>query len=212
MSSPPPNETEPKLRDHVFDGIQEYDQKLPNWWLFTFYIAIAWFIFHWVFYYQFKVGRTDGEKLDEAIAGIAATRLRELESVTDAKLWEMSRDSRIVEAGRASFMMQGRCVTCHGEDLMAKKSHPENALLIGLPLADTEWQYGGNPTDVLKVVRKGSPDVTKGMPPWEPLLGPRGCVEVTAFVMSLHREGEPFTITPKTAAPAPLSTPAAGLK
>lgn len=35
------------LREHEFDGIQEYDQKLPNWWLFTFYIAIVWFLVHW---------------------------------------------------------------------------------------------------------------------------------------------------------------------
>jgi cytochrome c oxidase cbb3-type subunit 3 len=209
MSSPDPTESEPALRNHVFDGIQEYDQKLPNWWLFTFYIAIAWFVFHWLFYYQFHFGKTDGQRVDEAMAAIAATRLHELESITDTKLWEMSRDPKIVEAGRASFMMQGRCVTCHGEDLMAKKSHPENALLIGLPLADKEWQYGGNPTDVLKVVRKGSPDVTKGMPPWEPLLGPRGCVEVVAFIMSHHREGEPFTITPKPGTPPPGPAPAA---
>ena len=213
MSSPEPNPSDPKLRDHVFDGIQEYDQKLPNWWLFTFYITIAWFVAHWLAYYQFHVGRTDEKRVDDAVAAIEGERLRQFEVLDDKKLWEMSRDPKVVEAGRASFVMQGRCATCHGADLMAKKTHPEMPALVGLPLADKEWQYGGNPTDVLKVVRKGSPDATKGMPPWEPMLGPRGCLEVTAFIMSHHKEGEPFTISPKPAAApgspaAPVPAPA----
>jgi cytochrome c oxidase cbb3-type subunit III len=208
MSTPEPNSSEPQLRHHVFDGIQEYDQKLPNWWLFTFYIAIAWFVIHWLAYYQFNVGKTDEKRVDDAMAAIESDRLRQFEAIDDKKLWEMSRDPKIVEAGRASFMMQGRCVTCHGADLMSKKTHPENPTLVGLPLADREWQYGGNPTDVLKIVRKGSPDVTKGMPPWEPLLGPRGCVEAVAFIMSHHKEGEPFTIVPPPAAPGTTAAPA----
>lgn len=207
MSTPYPDSSEPKLRDHVFDGIQEYDQKLPNWWLFTFYLAIAWFVIHWLAYYQFNFGRTDEARVDDAIAGIESSRLRQFEALDDQKLWAMSRDPKIVEAGRASFMTQGRCVSCHGADLMAKKSHPENPALVGQPLADNEWQYGGNPTDVLKIVRKGSPDVTKGMPPWEPLLGPRGCVEVVAFVMSHHKEDEPFTVAQPAAAGAPAASP-----
>ncbi len=186
----------PQLRDHVYDGIQEYDQKLPNWWLFTFYIAIAFFVFYWLAYYQFKMLPTDEEQINTAMLKIDTARQKELESIDDKKLWEMSRDPKVVEAGRATFMTAGLCITCHGADLMAKKSHPENLTLVGLPLADQEWKYGGKPTDVLNIVRKGSPDVTKGMPPWEPVLGTNKVVQVVAFIMSNHKEGEPITAAP----------------
>ena len=203
----------PQLREHVFDGIQEYDQKLPNWWLFTWYFTIAWFVIYWLAYYQIKAVDTDENKLHAQLAQIDQARKEAFEKITDDKLWEMSQDPKIVEAGRASFMTPGRCVTCHGADLGAKKTHPENPTLIGLPLNDTEWKYGGNPTDVLKVVRKGSPDATKGMPPWEPQLGAQGCLEVTAFIMSLHKKGEPITAAPDSpkpgaTAPAPGAAPA----
>jgi cytochrome c oxidase cbb3-type subunit III len=196
----PPDNDEPKLRPHVYDGIQEYDQKLPNWWLFTFYIAIAWFVFSWLGYYQFKLISTDREKLDAEMARIEVARNKELESMTDDKLWAMSRDPSVISAGEATY--KSICIACHGPDMMGKKTNP---LLPGLALVDQEWKYGHNPTDVLKVVRKGSPDVTKGMPAWEPQLGERRVIEAVAFIFSKHQKGEPFTVAPD----APPQTPAA---
>jgi cytochrome c oxidase cbb3-type subunit 3 len=190
---------EPQLRPHVYDGIQEYDQKLPNWWLFTFYIAIAFFIFYWLAYYQFRLISTDQERLDQSMARITALRMKELESINDAKLWTMSRDTQVIARGEATY--KTICIACHGPDMMGKKSNP---LLPGLPLVDQEWKYGHNPLDVLKVVRKGSPDVTKGMPAWEPQLGVQRVVEVVAFVFSKHKEGEPYTVAPD--APANTTT------
>ncbi len=135
MTHPEPNPSEPQLRAHVFDGIQEYDQKLPNWWLFTLYIAIAWFVIHWLAYYQFNIGE-DGLRSAwttpcAAIESAAACGSSSRSTTRSSGQWR--RDPKIVEAGSAS-LHDARCVACHGTDLMRQESHPENPTLPGLPL------------------------------------------------------------------------------
>jgi cytochrome c oxidase cbb3-type subunit 3 len=197
---------QPRLREHVYDGIQEYDQKLPNWWLFTLYITIVWFVIHWLCYYQFGIGSTDTEAVDKVIAGMNAEREKQMVSITDEQLWSMSRDPKAVEAGKATYMTPGMCVTCHGPELNGMLA---GAKLPGLPLHDQEWKFGGKPTEIFKIVRKGSPDVTKGMAAWELVLGTKRVSEVVAFVLSHHKEGEPITLAPDAPPPA---APAAGSK
>lgn len=190
----------PVLRDHVYDGIQEYDQKLPNWWLFTWYITIVWFVIAWVAYYQLHLGESGPEQVDKQMAAIKAAQLKELEQLSDEKLWAMSQDEKVVSAGAATFGTT--CVACHAPDLSA---HLGTVKLPGLPLNDTEWKHGGNPLQILGIVRKGAPDITKGMPTWEPQLGLNRVVEVVAFVLSKHKKGEPVTL----AADSPLKAGAA---
>lgn len=201
--STPHSPNEPVLRPHTYDGIQEYDQRLPNWWLFTLYIMIVAFVVFWVAYYQLGIGRTDGEVVDAVVAQIDKAREKELEGIDDAKLWAMSRDPEIVAAGKATFMTPGMCVTCHGPELNGTLM---GAKLPGLPLNDTEWKHGGKPTQIFMLVRKGAPDVTKGMPAWEPTLGVKRVAEAVAFVLSHHKEGEPVTLAPDS----PLKQQAGG--
>lgn len=190
-----PSPQGPTLREHEYDGIQEYDQKLPNWWLFTWYITMVFFVILWVAYYQFGVGLSDEANVQQAMDNIAEVQRQELEQINDDKLWEMSRDEKIVAAGAATYSTT--CVACHASDLSA---HLAGAKLPGLPLNDQEWKHGGDPTQILTIVRKGAPDLTKGMPPWEPQLGLQRVVEVVAFVLSKHQKGEPVTL----AADSPL--------
>lgn len=201
-----PSSNEPKLRDHVYDGIQEYDQKLPNWWLFTWYITIIWFVVWWLSYYNFGMGETDHEKMAHAAAFIKEQQAKALGGISDDKLWEMSQDAKVVEAGKATFMTT--CLPCHGPDLTAKLAGNK---LPGLPLNDSEWKHGGTPSQILTIVRKGAPDITKGMPAWEPVLGTQRAVEVTAFILNHHKKGAPTTLS----ADSPLqggaaAAPAAG--
>jgi len=177
---------EVRLRDHVYDGIEEYDQKLPNWWLWTFYIAIIVFVLYWFLYYQAGMFHTDGERIDGEMERIAAVRAERLEKmmgeIDDSVLWEMSANSQIVEEGAKLYTS---CIGCHAPDLGGSNS---GSIYTGLPLNDAEWKYGGDPMQVLNTVMKGSPDKKAGMPAWEGTLGPGNVAKIVAFVMSHHQK------------------------
>jgi cytochrome c oxidase cbb3-type subunit 3 len=172
------------LREHVYDGIQEYDQKLPNWWLFTLYIMIVWFLFAWVAYYQMPIQfPNDYEKLDQKIAVIEAKKQAELEemmaSINNDSLKEMSTDASHVSAGEAIY--RTKCLACHGPDLTATLN---GTPLPGVPLNDAEWKYGAQPLEIMNIVTNGSPDLTKGMIAWKTQLNPSQIAQVVAFILS----------------------------
>jgi cytochrome c oxidase cbb3-type subunit 3 len=178
------------LRDHVYDGIQEYDQKLPNWWLATFYGAIIFFVGYWFSFYQLGYAETDHERLEARVRDIRARQAagfeRQLASLSDERFWEMSRDPEVVAAGKASY--DSTCIACHGADLSATIA---GVKLPGQPLNDAEWKYGHRPMEVFKIVTSGSPDPASGMQAWEPVLGARKVAEVVAYVLSHHQPPAP---------------------
>lgn len=173
-----------QLRDHSYDGIQEYDQKLPNWWLWSWYIFIILFVIYWFLYYQIGMFQTDRERVDSAIAKIEADKAAQLEglmeSLDDGVLWEMSQNAQIVAEGEATY--KTICIACHAPDLGGRNSGPQ---YVGEPLNDEEWKYGSKPMQVFEIVMNGSPDKTKGMAPWN-TLGGDTCAKVVAFILSKH--------------------------
>ncbi|HVU18259.1 MAG TPA: cbb3-type cytochrome c oxidase N-terminal domain-containing protein [Candidatus Didemnitutus sp.] len=182
--------SEPVIREHTFDGIREYDQRLPNWWLYTLYGSIAlWFVL-WFISVTVPVLPSDRVRVDAAMARVAAAKLAGSIDVTnDAKFWEMSRNPVFVDAGRQTF--NSLCVACHLESLRGKS---ENPAAVGPDLTDTAWLHGGTPKEVYATASKGV--LAKGMPAWEPVLGQRKTAEVVAYVLSHHQPGEPITVQP----------------
>lgn len=172
------------LRDHTYDGIEEFDQKLPNWWLFTLYITIVAFVVYWVAYYQLPLGiKSDLEKVDLAVASLEAKRESQLaemvKSLTNESLMEMSLVDNNVQDGQAIY--ESKCLACHGKELNAMMGALK---LPGVSLVDTEWKYGGKPLDIMNIVTNGSPDVTKGMIAWKTQLSPSDIAKVVAYVLS----------------------------
>ncbi len=167
------------LRDHVFDGIQEYDQRLPNWWKMTFYGAIVFASIYWFYFFQGRVGLTDAERMIQAMNRIEEAKLAQsVGNLTDETLWKFSRNAEVVAAGKVTFM--STCASCHGTDLKGG---------IGVNLVDNTWIHGGNPTQVYATVQKGV--LEKGMPTWGPVLGDKRIVETVSFVLSHHQPPAP---------------------
>ncbi|QYY36000.1 cbb3-type cytochrome c oxidase N-terminal domain-containing protein [Ruficoccus sp. ZRK36] len=166
------------LRDHVYDGIQEYDQKLPNWWLFTLYSAIIFSVGYWFFYFQSNVGMTDGERINAAMNRIERIKLSNSIDVTDNDLfWKMEANPEFVAAGEATFM--ANCAACHKSDLSGD---------IGENLVDNQWKHGHLPENIYATIYDGVPE--KGMPTWGGLLGQKKITEVVAFILSKHGDRE----------------------
>lgn len=181
------------LREHEYDGIQEYDQKLPNWWLFTFYGAIVFFIGYWVLYYNTEALKTDRQNIVEAITTIQKAKDAELEktlaSLDDATLvHNWATDPAIVSAGEATYLTN--CSACHAADLSATMDVGGNKIpLPGLSLTDHQWKFGGKPMDIFKLINQGSPADSTGnngakMQAWGQTLSPKQIAELVAFIIA----------------------------
>lgn len=170
----PPGAT---LREHVYDGIEEYDQRLPNWWLWTLYIAIIISGLYWIIWYTFRAVPSDAERVTAAMQEIEARRFAMVGDLDDETLWAMSRNPNVIASGQAVYRDQ--CAFCHGDDL-------GGGLGGGLPLDDGVWKWGHAPIDIYSIVRDGSPDAASGMQAFERELGPRRVAEVVAYILSYH--------------------------
>ena len=183
MKSKPTPPPEDPIRPHVFDGIAEYDKRLPNWWLYTLYLTIVFWVGYWGYYEWFHAGPSSEQEVIAAMAKIEASKLVAAK-VDDASLWKMSQSPAFVEAGKATYV--ANCAACHLASLRGKNESP---VAIGPDLTDTSWIHGGKPTEINDLITKGV--LTKGMPTWGPVLGAKKIAEVTAYILSLHKEGEP---------------------
>jgi cytochrome c oxidase cbb3-type subunit 3 len=186
--TPPREDNGIKLRDHVYDGIQEYDQRLPNWWLYTLYGAIVFAVIYWFIFRMGGYMPTDGGRVDAEMSRITAAKMASSIDVTDdAKFWEMSKNPVFTDAGKQTFA--SLCVPCH---LPSMRGKSENPAAVGPDLTDTAWIHGGTPKEIYNTVSKGVP--VKGMPSWEPVLGQKKVAEAVAYLLSRHQQGEPITV------------------
>lgn len=188
------------LRSHEYDGIREYDQVLPNWWLFLFYGSIAFFVGYWLLYYNFGLFHSDQETIGKQIAVIEETKARELQEMVsklndETLVSQWATDPSVVQAGRQIFL--GNCIACHGQDLSGRIDigNGQSVALPGLPLTDGQWKYGAKPMDLFKLINEGTPAGSAGhngakMEAWGQRLPPLDIARLTAFI--IHENPKDF--------------------
>lgn len=161
---------------HEIDGIQEYDNKLPNWWLYTLYATMVFAVGYWFHYHvgQFGEGPEAQYQAEVAKANAEqAARIKAAGVMTPEALVALAKDKGTVEQGKQVFA--ATCASCHRQD---------GGGVVGPNLTDEFWIHGGAPERVYKTIKDGVPD--KGMPAWMPVLGPERVSAVSAYVLSLR--------------------------
>lgn len=183
MSSPDSNNSnnyEAELRPHTYDGIQEFDNRLPNWWLWTLYTAIIFSFAYWFLRYDANFWKTDGEIVAEELARMEAIQLAQLGELDDETLWKMSENPAFVNPGQEIY--NTTCSPCHAPNLQGMPGS-------GLNLVDDEWKWGNHPTSVYHVISNGSPE-NPAMQSWSNQLGSDGIKKVVAYILSHHTREE----------------------
>jgi cytochrome c oxidase cbb3-type subunit 3 len=164
-----------KLREHEYDGIREFDNRLPNWWLWTLYGAIVFALGYWLFFHTWRLGNLPRDAYAAEMAVAAEAQLARMagQELTDETLLLMSQVPERVAAGGAVFGQI--CATCHRPDASGD---------IGPNLTDGYWIHGGSPLQIHHTVTNGVPD--KGMVAWMNQLGPQRIQDVVAYLITLR--------------------------
>jgi len=173
-----------ELTDHDADGIREFDNDLPRWWTWAFYITIIWSVLYIVNYHMlpspFLGDRTIAAEYEAEVAAANASkptppRPAAAPAGAGGALALLS-DSDSLAAGKALFEAQASmCTTCHRADLGG---------LVGPDLTDDFWLHGCTPAEVDQSVRVGFP--TRGMPPFGggPVLTDDELQQLASYILS----------------------------
>ena len=143
---------------HEWDGIQELNNPLPRWWLWTFYATILFAVgyciaypaiplatratagvLHWTSHGQLAADQA------RADAGHASLRL----AIAATPVERIPPDSPLmraaIEGGRAAFKVN--CVQCHGTGASGRKGFPN--------LTDDDWLWGGDIKTIRQTLEDG---------------------------------------------------------
>jgi cytochrome c oxidase cbb3-type subunit III len=180
-------ETRDQIIDHGsdYDGIKEYDNPLPNWFLYMFYGCIVFAFFYSGYYFGKSWALSNFSGVGSNLAWSGSKLKVEMDAIERAKaaapfetpvgeaLNSFLRNSGNISRGEALF--KANCVACHGE-------HGQG--VVGPNLTDAYWIHGNKPEDLVNSIQNGW--LPNGMPAWGPSLGAQKVHWLTAYVMSIR--------------------------
>jgi cytochrome c oxidase cbb3-type subunit 3 len=192
---------DPKTTGHSWDGIEEFDNPMPRWWLWTLYATIVWAIGYTILYPAWPmVSSATSGVLGWSTRGDVAAEIAAVEEANApmnakleaAELTAISGDAEMgpyaVSAGSAVFNTW--CAKCHGSGAAGAKGYPN--------LLDDDWLWGGTVEDIHHTVSHGirneeSDDARYSQMPAfgrDELLEKDEIDQVVNFVMSLSGDAQ----------------------
>lgn len=175
MKNAQPEERDLEL-DHNYDGIKELDNKLPPWWLYSFYATII-FAFAYMAYYHVFDGDTQDMEFQNEMAAAAIALEEYKKNATD--LIDADNVTVLTEAGdieKGQSLYQVSCMACHAVD---------GGGGIGPNLTDEHWILGGGIKNIYHTISEGG-RAGKGMIAWKSSLSPVEIQQISSYILTLQ--------------------------
>lgn len=191
---PPKQEGDPNTTGHSWDGIEEFDNPMPRWWLWTFYLTIIWGIGYTLAYPAWPlVSSATAGLLGYSTRGEVATEIAAVQEanaginaqLVSAELTEIAGDATLasyaVSSGAAVFRTY--CSQCHGSGAAGAVGYPN--------LLDDDWLWGGDIENIHLTIAHGIRNEDDDdarysqMPAFGDLLEEEEIAQIANYVMTL---------------------------
>ena len=192
MAKKPINQ-DPETTGHSWDGIEEFNNPLPRWWLWTFYATIIWGVLYMLAYPAWPL-------VNKATAGFLGYSTRaevakDIQTFADANaaieaklaaadLTTVSADPDLQSFARnaGAAVFRTNCSQCHGSGAAGAKGYPN--------LLDDDWLWGGDIENIAFTIRHGIRNETdearySQMPAFGEILSEEEIAQVVAYVQKL---------------------------
>jgi len=185
---------EEKLLDHSYDGIQEFDNPLPPWWVGLFLFTIAW-SFVYIIYYHVVGGPNQLDELAAEYEQFEANRPAQPADDFDlAGVLVPLTEEDALTAGQKTYT--NNCASCHG---MAGEGG------IGPAFADNYWIHGGDMQNIIRIISVGVPE--KGMIAWKGILKSKDIANVASYLKGFEGTNPPNLKAPEGTLYTPEDAP-----
>ncbi len=145
---------------HEWDGIQELNNPLPRWWLWTLYATIIWGVGYTIAYpaWPMLTGATQGT-VGWSARGEVATDIARFDAANaeikarlvaaDLSQIGAQQDLRAFAENAGAAVFRTNCATCHGAGAagVVGKGYPN--------LLDDDWLWGGDIAAILTTITHG---------------------------------------------------------
>ena len=143
---------------HVYDGIEEYDNPLPQWWLIMFLGSIVFSIGYLIVFpgmgnYKGIIGWTQEGRYEAEMAAADSKYGALYAQFSNTPAEELAQNPKAMKMAQRIF--SNNCAQCHGSDAAGAFGFPN--------LRDNDWLYGGEVAQIKQSITLGR---TASMPPW----------------------------------------------
>lgn len=199
MSKKPVKKQDPETTGHSWDGIEEFNNPLPRWWLWSLYACIVWAIGYSIAYPAWPgitsatagvLGYSTRGEVAEDIAKAEQANAAINAQLASVELAAVAEDANLngyaTSAGSAVFKTW--CAQCHGSGAAGAVGYPN--------LLDNDWLWGGDVDAIYTTVKHGVRNEEDDdaryseMPAFGEMLEGEEIEQVVNFVMSLSGDAQ----------------------